>query len=405
MKKKIVGVLVVTLLMLTVLTATGKINFEQISKRTNTSSFDGDDVPTWEEGYSWTYTGGVNIDEGGFLLNIDLNEAYFGVVDDSGDSYTLTFGGDIEGEFTIVDPPVGITSDMVSGNIYVTKSTMGISQLDISMSGRISMMGFPVPLPGTADITITFDPDFAIVEFPIMVGNNWIIPPINVTIDVEVTLLGIIKKTFKIEEAGGNISASCTSQEDVVAGTETYTAYNISYGVLWIYYAPSVGNFVKMVPAGDTVDFSLELIATSYPSPDNPLKPDTPSGETNGQIGQSYDYSTKAIDPNDDQIKYGWDWDGDLIPDEWTGWYDSDVAITASHTWTEQGNYDIRVKARDTNGLESEWSDPLPVTMPVNHDNIVLQQSSSNLINRPNGNQQSSNLLVLKILKVMTNSK
>jgi len=369
------------------------------------SSFDGDDVPTWEEGYSWTYTGGLNIDEGGFLLNIDLNEAYFGVVDDSGDSYTLTFGGDIEGEFTTVGPQVGITSDMVSGNIHVTKSTMGISQLDISMSGKVTMMGIPVPLPGTVDITITFDPDFAIVEFPIIVGNNWTIPPINVTIDVEVTLLGIIKKTFKVEETGGNVSASCVSQEDVAAGTETYTAYNISHGVLWIYYAPSVGNFVKMVPTGDTVDFSLELIATSYPSPDNPLKPDTPSGETNGQVGQSYDYSTKAIDPNDDQIKYGWDWDGDLIPDEWTGWYDSDVAITASHTWTEQGSYDIRVKARDTNGLEGEWSNPLPVTMPVNHNNVVLQQSSSNLINRPNSNQQSSNPLVLKILNVITNRK
>jgi len=383
MKKKLVGILVCTLLMSTFLTAAGEMNFKQISKRESMTLFD--DVPVWETGYSWTYTGGFNIDDGDILLNIDLNEAYFGVVDDSGDSYTLNLGGDVEGEFSVADPPIRLISDTVSGNIYVTKSTLGISQLDISMSGTVTIFGIPLPLPGTADITITFDPDLITVEFPIMVGNSWTIPPIDVSIDVEITIMGIITKTFNIDETGGDIFASCVSQESVVAGGETYTAYNISYGAMWMYYVPSVGNFVKMVPADDTVDFSLEMIATSYPSPDSPLKPDTPNGETNGQIGQSYDYTTKAIDPNGDQIKYGWDWDGDLIPDEWTGWYDSDVTITTSHTWTQQGNYDIRVKARDTSGLESEWSYPLPVSMPVNQNNVASQHSS--IINSMQNNQ------------------
>ena len=383
MKKKLVGILVCTLLMSTFLTAAGEMNFKQISKRESMTLFD--DVPVWETGYSWTYTGGFNIDDGDILLNIDLNEAYFGVVDDSGDSYTLNLGGDVEGEFSVADPPISLISDTVSGNIYVTKSTLGISQLDISMSGTVNIFGIPLPLPGTADITITFDPDLITVEFPIMVGNSWTIPPIDISIDVEITIMGIITKTFNIDGTGGDIFASCVSQESVVAGGETYTAYNISYGAMWMYYVPSVGNFVKMVPADDTVDFSLEMIATSYPSPDSPLKPDTPSGETNGQIGQSYDYTTKAIDPNGDQIKYGWDWDGDLIPDEWTGWYDSDVTITTSHTWTQQGNYDIRVKARDTSGLESEWSDPLPVSMPVNQNNVASQHSS--IVNSMQNNQ------------------
>jgi len=394
MKKKLVGILVCTLLMSTFLTAAGEMNFKQISKRECMTLFD--DVPVWETGYSWTYAGGLNIDAGDILLNIDLNEAYFGVVDDSGDSYTLNLGGDVEGEFSVADPPISLISDTVSGNIYVTKSTLGISQLDISMSGTVNIFGIPLPLPGTADITITFDPDLITVEFPIMVGNSWTIPPIDVSIDVEITIMGIITKTFNIDETAGDIFASCVSQESVVAGGETYTAYNISYGVMWMYYVPSVGNFVKIVPADDTVDFSLEMIATSCPSPDSPLKPDTPSGETNGQIGQSYDYTTKAIDPNGDQIKYGWDWDGDLIPDEWTGWYDSDVTITTSHTWTQQGNYDIRVKARDTSGLESEWSDPLPVSMPVNQNNVASQHS---LIVNSMQNNQAQQVLTRSIAK------
>jgi hypothetical protein len=63
---------------------------------------------------------------------------------------------------------------------------------------------------------------------------------------------------------------------------------------------------------------------------------------------------------------YIWDWNGDMIPDEWTGFYDSDINIITSHTWTKQGSYEIRAKARDADGLESVWSDPLPVTMPRN---------------------------------------
>jgi hypothetical protein len=47
---------------------------------------------------------------------------------------------------------------------------------------------------------------------------------------------------------------------------------------------------------------------------------------------------------------------------------------SAKHTWTSQGNYQIKVKAKDTNGLESDWAE-LTVTMPRNKDsNILLLQ-------------------------------
>ena len=37
-----------------------------------------------------------------------------------------------------------------------------------------------------------------------------------------------------------------------------------------------------------------------------------------------------------------------------------------NHTWDEKGEYEIRVKAKDEHDAESEWSDPLPITMPKN---------------------------------------
>ena len=56
------------------------------------------------------------------------------------------------------------------------------------------------------------------------------------------------------------------------------------------------------------------------------------------------------------------DW-GDDTSSYWVGPYDSGVAGEASHVWTDPGEYDVRVKAKDVNGSESGWSTPLTVTI------------------------------------------
>ena len=98
-------------------------------------------------------------------------------------------------------------------------------------------------------------------------------------------------------------------------------------------------------------------------SPERSCKP---SGPTSGKIGEEYNYTTGTTDPDGDQVKYGWDWDGDKVVDEWTSFYESGEPVTTSHTWTKKGIYNIRVKAQDKDGLESGWSDSLEVTMPKN---------------------------------------
>jgi len=101
-----------------------------------------------------------------------------------------------------------------------------------------------------------------------------------------------------------------------------------------------------------------------------PEKPTTPNGQTTVKPGKTYYYSTSTTDPNGDKIQYGWDWDGDKLVDDWTRFYDSGEKITTSHVWDQQGTYTIYVKAKDIQGAESEWSDPLPVSVPINHLSI-----------------------------------
>ncbi|MCK5112516.1 MAG: hypothetical protein KAQ84_03135, partial [Thermoplasmatales archaeon] len=102
-----------------------------------------------------------------------------------------------------------------------------------------------------------------------------------------------------------------------------------------------------------------------------PNKPATPSGETQGQTGTSYPYSTSATDPDGDKLEYGWDWDGDNVVDQWDdnggSYYPSGTPISTSHAWSADDTYYVKVKAKDIYGAESVWSDPLTVTMPKNN--------------------------------------
>ena len=109
-----------------------------------------------------------------------------------------------------------------------------------------------------------------------------------------------------------------------------------------------------------------------------PEKPSRPSGSTSGEAGVTYLYTTITTDPDGDQVYYKWDW-GDGTTSDWLGPYDSGEEVSASHSWSE-GSYSIKVKAEDSYAAESDWSDPLSVTMPLN--------------------QQSVNYMALQILKM-----
>jgi len=97
-----------------------------------------------------------------------------------------------------------------------------------------------------------------------------------------------------------------------------------------------------------------------------PDKPSKPVGPTTGKFNVSYTYSSSTTDADGDKIQYCFDWgDGTFT---WTDWYDSGETANASHVWYEKGTYQIKVKAIDIHGYESEWSDPLPVIMPYSFD-------------------------------------
>ena len=96
-----------------------------------------------------------------------------------------------------------------------------------------------------------------------------------------------------------------------------------------------------------------------------PDKPDPPSGPDSGKPGTEYTYSSSTSDSDGDQVFYLWDW-GDGNFSEWFGPYDPDDTCEASYAWEVKGDYEVKVMAKDVNSGESEWSEPLSVSMPRN---------------------------------------
>ena len=92
-------------------------------------------------------------------------------------------------------------------------------------------------------------------------------------------------------------------------------------------------------------------------APSIPAKPD---GEIAGFINTTYEYSTNANDPDNDDVYYWFDW-GDNTNSGWLGPYASGEKQTFSHQWATTGMYMVRVKAKDTIGQETLWSEQLLV--------------------------------------------
>ncbi len=131
-----------------------------------------------------------------------------------------------------------------------------------------------------------------------------------------------------------------------------------TYGTRWEIWKPKF-------------DFCFETYGRMNQMPGKPSKPE---GSSFGMIGREYIYKTSAVDPDGDRVRYGWDWNGDDVVDEWTDYYDSGAEASINHTWNETGTYKIKVKTQDEFGGESDWSDPITVIMPFSMNQGIFQK-------------------------------
>jgi len=153
------------------------------------------------------------------------------------------------------------------------------------------------------------------------------------------------------EVVGSDIYEWRGTSEDIYEGGQSYISFN--QGVSW----------EENPYAADCV---FVTFGRSHGNT-QPNKPSTPTGETAGKTGTPYPYSSMTIDPDGNQLHYNFSW-GDGTYSGWIGPYNSGDTVTESHIWDTKGTFSVKIKAHDSNGAESAWSDPLTISMPKNID-------------------------------------
>jgi len=168
--------------------------------------------------------------------------------------------------------------------------------------------------------------------------------------------------TFRTIDHEHNLIKYCIDWDD---GTTTWTPFadslqNTSFSHMWTI----PGTYFIKIKAQD--EYSMEslwsyvtpILIASNTAPNMPLMP---SGLTSGYTGTSYSYTTSTTDFENHQIKYYVDWDDGT--GEWTDFVDSGETVSLFHIWNTPGTYNVRVKAQDERGMESDWSQAKTVTI------------------------------------------
>jgi hypothetical protein len=147
----------------------------------------------------------------------------------------------------------------------------------------------------------------------------------------------------------------CCNRHDVFQNDTWYVRLELWYQVYADQINPAAG--IRF----DDIMFYQTDLSDNLP----PAAPMQPTGPARGRVETEYAFTTATTDPEDDMMRYGWDWDGDLMVDTWTDhYYESGMPIETLHGWDEEGKFEIRAKAQDEVGGDSEWSEPLLLTMP-----------------------------------------
>ena len=134
--------------------------------------------------------------------------------------------------------------------------------------------------------------------------------------------------------------------------------------------------------------YNLSYEEINYP-PGIPRKPRW--YELWGIVGQQYQFDTRAVDPEGDNISYLFDWD-DGTTSGWVGPLRSGIGLGVFHSWSVRGSYYVRVKAKDEHGAKSDWSDSLIVVIrpdlpgnsnsfPQYNQNIVAETKLGSSLN------------------------
>ena len=287
MKIKILGIIVCILLLTSVITAVGQTTIEK--KQNKGSNILDDDVPIWNVGDSWTYT----IDDftfdyegGGQKIFFDgsIDDFTWTVADTGGSTYKVDFTGKLNCNYEIylssssgtiyVTGNIKNTLTRMDGTLVFTKSNLQLQDMSAEIKGitaaKIYPIPIPLPIPFKATVEGDLSTEFPLFDFPLSSNKFWTLPDMDIIMSIHAGgIFGIINIpiTFSTHYSWMPLAFHCKNKQDVSVEAGTFNAWEIEstfFDLFRYYYAPEVGNIIKIDATMPNGDIHGELKSTNY---------------------------------------------------------------------------------------------------------------------------------------------
>ncbi len=111
--------------------------------------------------------------------------------------------------------------------------------------------------------------------------------------------------------------------------------------------------FAGSVPVSVTTPMGTPVTTFTYT---NSVNPPVISGATDITPGISHPFTLTTSDIENDQVRYGMDWNMDGIVDQYTGFVNPSIPETVYYNWATIGPKTFQVLAQDALALNSSWT-------------------------------------------------
>jgi len=287
MKTKKLEIIVITILIVSVTSAVGQTTIE--NKHKNETTILDDDVPIWNVGDSWTYTvNDFTFDYEGssqrLFFDGSIDDFTWTVADTSGSTYKVDFTGKLNCEYYVylssssgafaVSGTMKETLTHMSGTLTFTKSDLQLQDMSAEIKGITIAKIYPLPIPLPIPFKVTLNGDlsteFPLFDFPLSTHKFWNLPDMDIFISVHVGgPFGIINIpiSFVTHYSWMPLAFHCNNKQDITVEAGSFNAWKIEstfFDMFEYYYAPSVGNIIKIDATMPNGDINAELKSTNY---------------------------------------------------------------------------------------------------------------------------------------------
>lgn len=192
--------------------------------------------------------------------------------------------------------------------------------------------------------------------------------PQNLTVEAELGGTKLEQSRLQVGHArqscpGGQATAAGTCLLGQAAGWNPKVKYVLDRFSVGPFTAPDEpGSHAVKIGAGynwkDIGDGVLGYVTVVVETDGSAPTVPTIDGPTTGNVQTSYAFTFSANDPDNDQIRYGVDWDNDGERDEWypsSGYVASGESQEVSRSFASSGPHRFQVFAEDEGGSRSVW--------------------------------------------------